>query len=572
MSSNQVEQGGVEKCATGIAGLDQITHGGLPAGRPTLVCGGPGTGKTLFGMQFLVKGALDYNEPGVFMSFEENARDLAENVASLGFDLAELSANKKIFIDHVRVERAEIEETGAYDLDGLFVRLGYAIDTIGAKRVVLDTIETLFAALSNEAIVRSELQRLFRWLKDKGITAVITGERGEGTLTRHGLEEYVSDCVIALDQRVSGQVATRRLRIVKYRGSAHGTNEYPFLLDKCGFTVVPITAVDLDYHVSDEVISTGVPQLDEMLGGQGTYRGSTILVSGTAGCGKTSLCAHFVDAACRRGERCFYISFEESPEQLIRNMRSIGIDLQQWVAKGLLRLKATRPPTHGLDMHQSMVTRVLDEFEPRVVVLDPISSLKSAGNLEDVHITLLCLIDLFKSRQISCMFASLTEAGLPQKEVVGVSSLIDTWLSLRNLEQGGERTRTLSIIKSRGRAHSNREREFLLTDDGIKLTDVYVGPDGVLTGTARAVQEMHERTAELASRQEIERREMLIERKRLMLESKMAALSFELETERKELERYIEDVKFKSEDLRGSCFKIADAQSSRRMGGKNDGT
>jgi circadian clock protein KaiC len=465
--NNQVKL--LPKSRTGIPGMDEITGGGLPKGRPTLVAGGAGCGKTLFAMEFLVNGAVQYDEPGVFMAFEENAEELAQNVASLGFDLKKLARQKKLIIDHVRVERSEIEETGDYDLEGLFIRLGHAIDSIGAKRVVLDTIEVLFSALSNQGILRAELLRLFRWLKDKGVSAVITAERGEGTMTRFGLEEYVADCVILLDHRVTEQMSTRRLRIVKYRGTLHGTNEYPFLISKDGISVLPITSVGLDHHAPAERVSTGIQELDEMLGGKGYYKGSSILLSGTAGSGKSSLAAAFVDAACRRGEHCLYFSFEESTNQILRNMRSIGINLAPHVKKGLLRFHVTRPTIYGLEMHVVMMYELIQEHKPQVVVLDPITDFFAIGSTVEVKATITRIIDFLKTNQITALFTSYTEEDIPNESVVGVSSLIDTWISVRNLESNGERHRGLFILKSRGMAHSHQIRSFELTDNGIKL-------------------------------------------------------------------------------------------------------
>jgi circadian clock protein KaiC len=459
------------KAPTGIAGLDEITGGGLPRGRPTLICGGAGCGKTLLAMQFLVNGAMLFDEPGVFMAFEETVDDLRQNVASLGYDLQDLIANKKLVIDHVRVERSEIEETGEYNLDGLFIRLGLAIDTIKAKRVVLDTIETLFSGLPNPAILRAELRRLFGWLKDKGVTAIITGERGEGTsLTRQGLEEYVSDCVIVLDHRINEQVSSRRLRIAKYRGSTHGTNEYPFLIDEGGISVLPVTTLGLHHTVSTERVSSGIARLDAMLGGQGYYRGSSVLVSGTAGTGKSSIGAHFTDASCRRGERVAYFSFEESPDQIIRNMRSIGMDLEPWVEQGLLQFHAQRPTQSGLEMHLATMRKVVNAFKPRVVIIDPLNSFVIRGNEGDVKTMLLRLVDFLKSGQITGLFTNLTDGGGPlEKTDVAISSLIDTWLLLKNIEVGNARRRALTIIKSRGMPHSNVACEFILSDHGVTL-------------------------------------------------------------------------------------------------------
>ena len=534
LTKNQ-ENRTLPKAPTGIQGLDEITAGGFPRGRPTLVCGSAGAGKTLLAMEFLVRGATQYNEPGVFMAFEETAPELTQNVRSLGFDLDELAKQKKLAIDFVRIERSEIDETGDYDLEGLFIRLGAAIDGIGAKRVVLDTIENLFAGLQNEGILRAELRRLFRWLKDKGVTAVITAERGEGALTRHGLEEYVSDCVVLLDHRVTDQVSTRRLRIVKYRGTAHGTNEYPFLIDEDGFSVLPVTSLGLQHQVSNERISSGVPRLDTMLGGEGFFRGTTILASGTAGTGKTSLAAHFVDAACRRGERCLYFSFEESQGQLIRNMRSIGLDLEQWTKKNLLQFHSSRATFYGLEMHLAIIHKIVHEFQPKAVVIDPIGSLIQAGNRRDAHTMLIRLIDFLKQRQVTAFLTNLTSGGdALEKTDVEISSIVDSWLFMRDIELDGERNRALYVLKSRGMAHSNQLREFLLTPQGIDLLDVYVGPEGVLTGSSRLSQEAREQAAGMARQQEAERGERERARKREALEARIAALRKEFEVEEEE--------------------------------------
>ncbi len=538
------------KTLTGIHGLDELTGGGLPRGRPTLICGGAGCGKTLLAMEFIIRGATHHGEPGVFMAFEETADELAQNVRSLGFDLNDLIKQKKVVVDFVRIERSEIDETGDYDLEGLFVRLGHAIESIGAKRVVLDTLEALFAGLSNTAILRAELRRLFRWLKTKGMTAVITGERGEGQLTRHGLEEYVSDCVILLDNRVIDQVTTRRLRIVKYRGTTHGTNEYPFLIDENGINVLPITSLGLEHEVSEERISSGVPRLDTMLGGAGYFRGSSVLVTGTAGTGKTSLATHFARATCSRGEKCLYFAFEESPGQIIRNMRSIGVNLETWVKKGLLRFHAVRSTVYGLESHLTLMHQRVLSFQPQVVIFDPIDCMVQAGTLKDATAMLTRLIDFLKVHQISALMTNLVPGGRASENTgVDISSLIDTWVYLRDIELNGERNRGLYILKSRGMAHSNQIREFLLTDRGIDLQDVYLGPEGVLTGSARQAQESRERSAALARRQEIEgiRRER--ERKREALESRITALRKEFEAEENEADRRITQVQIREQNL-----------------------
>jgi circadian clock protein KaiC len=523
------------KAPTGIQGLDEITSGGLPKGRPTLVCGSAGCGKTLLAMEFLVRGAREFNEPGVFMAFEETAEDLTENVASLGFDLKNLIAHKKIVLDFVYIERSEIEETGEYDLEGLFIRLGEAIDSIGAKRVVLDTLESLFAGLPNPLILRAELRRLFRWLKSKGVTVIITGERGEGTLTRQGLEEYVSDCVIVLDHRANEQVSSRRLRVVKYRGSTHGTNEYPFLIDENGISVLPVTSLGLQQIASTGRIPSGIPRLDAMLGGAGYFRGSSILISGTAGTGKSSLAAHFAAAACGRGERALYFAFEESPSQIIRNMRSIGIDLQPWVEKGLLQFQANRPTFAGLEMHLTMMHKAINTFKPQVVIVDPLNSFVIGGNEIEVKAMLMRLVDFLKMKQITGLFTNLTSGGSALEQTdIAISSLIDTWLLLRDIEIGGERNRGLYILKSRGMAHSNQIREFLLTNHGVELRDVYVGPSGVLTGSARLAQEAQEQATRTMRDQEVERRKLELERRRKAMEAQIAAMRAEFEAQETE--------------------------------------
>jgi circadian clock protein KaiC len=531
------------KVPTGISGFDEITQGGLPKGRPTLVCGSAGCGKTLFSVEFLVRGALAFGEAGVFVTFEEKAGELTTNVASLGFDLKKLERDKLIKIDHVHIERSEIEETGEYDLDGLFIRLGYAIDSIGAKRIVLDTIESLFSGLSNQAIIRAELRRLFEWLKEKGVTAIITGEKGEGTLTRQGLEEYVSDCVILLDHRIVNQISTRLLRIVKYRGSQHGTNEYPFLIDEEGISVLPVTSLQLKYEVSSQRVSSGIRSLDNMLGGKGFYRGSSILVSGTAGTGKTSIGAYFAHETCKRKERCIYFAFEESPQQIIRNMKSIGVDLKKHIDDGLLQMHASRPTMHGLEMHLVDFHKKIKKFKPKTVVLDPITNLVTIGSVSEVKSMLIRLIDFLQSEQITVMFTALSLNTIVNEQTdEGVSSLVDAWLLVRDIENNGERNRGMYIMKSRGMKHSNQVREFVITDAGLDLVDVYLGPEGVLTGSAREAQQLYEETGEVLRTNAIGMKDIAIQRKRKVLEAKIASLQEEFESVQDELNKsHIED-------------------------------
>jgi circadian clock protein KaiC len=529
---------GLRKCPTGIHGFDEITGGGLPRGRPTLLCGGAGCGKTLFAMEFIVRGAMLFGEPGVFMSFEETADELKANVASLGLDLAKLESERKVLLEFVHIERSEIHETGDYDLEGLFVRLNLAIDSIGAKRVVLDTLEALFAGLPNEAILRAELRRLFRWLKTKGVTAVITAERGREQLTRHGLEEYVSDCVVLLDHRVNDQIATRHLRVVKYRGALHGTNEFPFLIGDMGISVLPITSLGLTHKVSDERVSTGIPRLDAMLSGRGFFRGSSILLTGTPGTGKTITAACFAQAAARRGERVLFFSFEESPDQIIRNMRSIGLRLEPLVRRGVLRFHAARPTVYGLEMHLATMFREIALYRPQVVIMDPITSLMAAGTDSETKGMVTRLIDYLKEGQVTSLFTSLTHGGhaLQQSEIA-MSSLMDSWLLLQDFEGNGERNRVLYVIKARGMAHSNQVREFLISDRGIDLVDAYIGPSGVLTGSARLAQTARETAEALDARQESARRRHELERKRAALERQISGLRSEHEDSAQELRR-----------------------------------
>ncbi|MBW2030525.1 MAG: circadian clock protein KaiC [Deltaproteobacteria bacterium] len=552
----------LEKCLTGIQGLDEITNGGLPRGRPTLVCGGPGSGKTLLSMEFLVHGAEQFKEPGVFVAFEETPEELVKNSASLGFDLKGMVARKKMVIDHVHIERSDIEETGEYNLEGLFVRLGLAIDSIGARRVVMDTIESLFSALSNEAVVRSELRRLFRWLKDKGVTAIITGEKGDQTLTRQGLEEYVSDCVIVLDHRLERDISTRRLQVIKYRGSMHSTNAYPFLIDKRGMLVMPITSLGLEHPASTEMVSSGIKRLDGILGGQGYYRGSTVLITGTAGTGKTTIAASFADASCRGKERVLYFAFEESMDQILRNMRSVGINLDKWVKRGLLRFHNARSTLHGLELHLAVMNRAIRDFRPNAVILDPITSFAILAGGRDIKQMLVRLVDYLKMNQITTILTSLTIGGQPLEFTEsGISSLADTWLMLRDVEVSGERNYLMYVLKSRGMAHSNQVREFVITDRGIDLLDVYVGGGEVLTGSARIAQEARERAELLARRQEMDRLKLDLERKRKVMEAQVSALRAQFESEEDGITRRLREI----ETMEARVEEDRERMASRRQ-------
>jgi circadian clock protein KaiC len=554
----------LQKARTGIAGLDEITGGGLPQGRTTIVCGGPGCGKTMLGIEFLVRGALEFNEPGVLMAFEETPEDIASNVASLGFDIEKLAAEKKLFLDYISVEPSEMAETGDYDLEGLFIRLQNAVESIGAKRVMFDTVEALFTGFANPGILRAEFRRLFRWLKDRGLTTVLTAERGEGTLTRQGLEEYVSDCVILLDHRIKDQISARRLRVVKYRGTKHGADEYPFLIDERGMSVLPITALLLKHEVSNERISSGVPDLDEMLEGKGYYRGSTVLLSGTAGSGKTTLAASFADATCRRGERCLYIDFEESPQQVARNMKSVGIDLEQWSNKGLLFHESWRPTQFGIEMHLLRIHKLIEEVKPQVVVLDPITNLISSSSQKEVYSMLLRLIDSMKSSGITAAFVSLTGASDSLEGTnIGISSLTDTWILLRDIELNGERNRCLYVLKSRGMAHSNQLREFVMTSDGIQLVPAYIGAGGVLTGSSRVAQEAKERADALLRQQEAAANQLQIDRRRLALQAQVESLKAELaDVEREAAETGLEEREREAE-LKLDRERMAESRGSK---------
>jgi circadian clock protein KaiC len=555
----------LSKTPTGISGLDQITLGGLPKGRPTLICGSAGCGKTLFSLEFIIRGAQEFNEPGVFIAFEEKADELATNVASLGFDLWKLQDEKKIKVDYIHIDRSEIEETGEYDLEGLFIRLGYAIDSIGAKRVVLDTIENLFSGLSNQAILRAELRRLFQWLKNKGVTAIITGERGENSLTRQGLEEYVSDCVILLDHRIINQISTRRLRIVKYRGSVHGTNEYPFLIDEEGISVLPVTSLQLDKPVSSDRATSGIPALDKMLSNGGFYRGSSILVSGTAGTGKTSIAASFVNEACKRNERCLYFAFEESPQQIVRNMASIGMNLQSHVNSGLLQFYASRPTLYGLEMHLVAIHKAIRKFKPQVVVLDPITNLITVGTVSDVKAMLVRLIDFLQEEQITVMFTALTlNTVINEQTDEGVSSLVDAWVLIKDIEMNGERNRGLYIMKSRGMRHSNQVREFIITEDGLDLVDVYLGPDGVLVGSAREAQVLLEETGVALHTHALSRKDRELIRKKRVLESKIESLKSEFESTEEELNKVYIEEDLKREVMEQNRQKVTDIRRGNK--------
>ena len=548
----------LSKAPTGIPGVDEVTDGGLPRGRTTLLCGGPGCGKTLMAMQFLVRGAVDGGEAGVFVAFEESPAELAQNVASLGWDLKDLQAGGSLAIDHVRISDGEIVQTGAWDLEGLFIRLGAAIESVGANRVVLDTIEALFGPLGDELTLRSELRRLFRWLNDRGLTAIVTGERGEGTLTRHGLEEYVSDCVVLLDHRVHDQISTRRLRVVKYRGSHHGPDEYPFLIDRNGFSVLPVSSMGLDHDVRDERVSTGVEELDRMLDG-GAFRGSSVLISGTPGSGKTTLGARFLEAGCERGERGMLFAFEESRAQIARNMRSVGIDVQRWVDAGRLRIVSARPAAHGLETHLARLYQAVEEFGPANVVIDPLSAL----NGEDFQLKAMLsrLIDHFKARQTTAVMTTLIRGEFDDRAGLGISSVIDTWVDVSNLELDGERNRGINILKSRGMAHSSQVREFQITSQGLNIRDVYAGERGVLMGSARRSQEARDRAQAISRGEELEAKRQQLKSRRSTREAQIAALHDQLEAETQQLSSEIEAGERLERQLEQDRTALASARS-----------
>jgi circadian clock protein KaiC len=557
----------LEKARTGITGFDEVTGGGVPKGRPTIVCGGPGCGKTMFALEFLVRGATQYDEPGVLMTFEETSEEMARNVASLGFDLKGLAARKKLVLEYVRIEPAEIHETGEYDLEGLFIRLQHAVDRIGAKRVVLDTVEAIFSGFGNTGLLRAEIRRLFRWLKDRGLTTVVTAEKGDGSLTRYGLEEYVSDCVIFLDHRITEQISTRRMRVVKYRGASHVADEIPFLIDDRGFSVLPSTSMKLDHVVSNQRIGSGVKDLDDMLEGKGFYRGSSILVSGTAGSGKSTLAAHFAQQTCRDGERCLYVALEESPAQATRNMRSIGIDLEKYVKKGLLRFEAWRPTQSGLEMHLLQIHKLVEQHKPTAVVIDPITNLL-IGNKTELHSMLMRLIDFLKTKQITGFFTALTSGRNKEIEEtdVGISSLIDTWIFARDLELNGERNRCIYVLKSRGMAHSNQVREFLMSKNGIRLLPVYIGSGTVLTGSARLSQEARERADNLLRQQTKEEQRRVLEGKRKALEAQIEAMRSELEQEEARVALVTQQEEQRELDISRDMLEMGSLRAGARRG------
>jgi circadian clock protein KaiC len=530
----------LEKASTGIAGLDEISNGGFPRGRTTIVCGGPGCGKTMLAMEFLIRGAKEYDEPGVLVAFEETPQEMERNVASLGFDLRSLVNQKKLYLDYVYVEPSEIQETGDYDLEGLFIRLQHAVDSVGAKRICLDTLEALFSSFSNEAVLRAELRRLFRWLKDRDLTTVITAEKGDNMLTRNGLEEYVSDCVILLDHRVRDQISTRRLRIVKYRGTSHGADEYPFLIDNHGISVLPVTSLELHHEVSNERVSTGISDLDEMLGGEGFFRGSSILISGTAGSGKTTMAASFVNAACQRGERCLFVGFEESVAQVGRNMESVGLNLKQWKDQNLLVHEAWRPSQYGIELHLLRIHKLIERVQPQHVVIDPITNLITGSQQKEVYSMLVRLMDYLKGKSITALFTNLNANGDQMEQTdIGISSLTDTWILCRDLELNGERNRCVYILKSRGMSHSNQIREFVMGSDGIHLIPPYIDSGLVLTGSSRIAQEAKEKAEELLRLRSIEQKREALERKRSALDAQIKTLNMEFAAEEMELESSI---------------------------------
>lgn len=559
---------GLAKEPTGIPGLDILLEGGLPAGRLTLVCGGPGTGKTVLGMQILAQGALEADEPGVFLAFEEDRDELLANMTGFGWDLASMERSGKLVVDSAGLSLAELREAGAFDLSGLFVRLQAAMDQVGARRVVIDTIESLFTAIPDVAVVRAELVRLMRWLRDRGVTAFITAPRGNGALTRYGIEEYITDCVILLDQRVAEQGTTRWMRVVKYRGSGHVNDEVPFLIGSTGFSVLPLVSLPLDYQASDRRLSTGVPTLDDMLGG-GYYEGSAVLVSGTAGSGKSSLAAHLLERTCRDGGRAAMFAFEESESVIVRNMRSIGIDLAPWLENDRLRIVSCRPGRYGLESHLVAIHKAVVDFKPSVLVLDPISGFEHLGTVERGKSMVTRVLDLVRREGVTTLMTNLVKGGGAKDQTdIGVSSIMDTWISVRDVESDGERNRAIYIIKARGMAHSNQVREFLLTPEGIQLRPVYTGPAGVLVGTARAVQEAAEESDARNRAREIERLERHLEGEQRKLEARVAALRAESEAAQDELSAQIDRAKAARSDVENASGRARQG----RVGGKDHWT
>ena len=555
MIKSNIDKNTLEKSSSGIRGLDEITEGGLPKGRPTLICGSAGCGKTLFAMQFLVQGA-EIGEPGVFVSFEETQEELEQNFKSMGLDLKSLIKQEKLLVEYIYLERSEIEETGEFDLEGLFIRLAYAVEQIGAKRIVLDTLEALFSGLPNEFILRAELRRLFSWIKSNELTAIITGEKGEKSLTRYGLEEYVADCVIKLDNPVTNKISTRNLRIMKYRGSSHGSNEYPFLIDANGISVLPITSLMLEHEASNKIIPTGIPLLDGMMGNKGFYKGSSVLITGAAGNGKSSMAATFADNTCKNGNKCLFFAFEESPKQIIRNMRSIGIDLKPWVDKGLLKFHSTRPTLYGLETHLVTIHKMVNDFNPDIVIFDPISNLITVGTMDEVKSMLTRLVDFLKNKGITTLSTSLRVVGQLETDI-GVSSLMDTWIDLKALETNGERNRTIDIIKTRGMFHSNQVREFIITKNGIKIVDLYLGPSGMVTGSARISQMSREKADKLKRQQEIERKQRELQQKRQAIDAKINELESNFKIEKQALDTIIDQEKSKEESFEKERITMA---------------
>ena len=558
----------IEKSPSGIPGLDEITEGGLPRNRVSLVAGSAGTGKTLLGLQFLVAGARQYGEPGVLVTFEEPAAKVAGDVRSLGFDLEQLQRDGLLVVLAYQVDPAEIVATGTFDFEPLFLVLDDAIKRIDAKRVVLDTIEVLFGAFGDNSIVRAELNRLANWLGERGVTSLVTGERGEASLTRHGIEEYVTDCVIVLDHRVHDEISTRRLRVVKYRGSAHGTNEFPFLISARGFIVLPITAVSLQYGAPEDRIATGIERLDHMLGG-GIFRNASVMVTGTAGTGKTSLAACLADAACARGERVLWVSYEESPAQILRNMRSIGIGLQRWLDAGLLRIWAARPSQFGLEAHLAILAQLIEEEPPSVAVLDGLSSFARTGTTQEVASTVARKFDLLKSRGITVVATTLGHGD--ELSTVSLSSMVDTWLLVRNVETYGERSRLLFVLKSRGSAHADQVREFVLTDHGIELPDVYLGPTGVLTGSARLAQEAAERETAVRRDADLDRRRRELHCSISEREAHLVAVQDQLDADRAEIHQIDVGERQRAADLETARLAMATQRWADAMPGHADG-
>ena len=548
--------------STGVKGLDDVLGGGIPQGHAMLLVGKPGTGKSILSMEYLLHGIELHKENGVYISFEESEKQIISNAASFGWKFEEMVKKNKLAISYIDMQPEQMRTVGDYDLSALILRVKGAIKKVNARRVVIDGINNLLSTFDDERIIRSDLLRLIREIKEVNATIFITGERGHDSWSKMGFEEYLADGLMHLDNRTDGNYQTREIQVVKCRGINHYTGKSPFIINSEGMSIRPLITADFDYKVLKSRVSTGIADIDNMLGGKGLYRGSTVYITGPSGAGKTSISSSFANGACSRGERALFLAFEESSDQIIRNMKSIGLSLDKWVNEKLLYFYTARATTNSLEGHLDNIMTMVREVEPTCVVLDPISAFRPIANENETKLMLIRLNDYLRARKITTVFTALSSDGEYSEHAdVQLSSIADTWIVVRIMDYKGERNNVMQLMKSRGMSHSRQMKEMYFTGNGLKLQNVYQGPEGVLTGAARIGQEKYEKLKEARNVIEIDKNRKKIERKKSLLEASIEALKHEYEEELEALHAAIEEAEEQNSKIKETRKEIENIES-----------